>query len=205
MGGDLRSAFSNHGSCVDIFAPGRDIKSASHKSDTGTAVKSGTSQATPLVAGAVALLLAHQNLSVREVSTLLAEGATDDLVTEPGKGSPNKILYVGPGFETLGDEVELFEPVNGGTNMACRGRNEADGDIFSEMWAKYWGTSAYEVEYVDTLEACKNVCLESKSCTGVEYKFQGNFFGGAGRCEIWVRDIGCTKEETGFECHKYNR
>ncbi|KAL5440258.1 hypothetical protein PMIN07_005073 [Paraphaeosphaeria minitans] len=42
---------SNYGPEMDIFAPGRDIVSTSHLSDTGTATKTGTSMATPLVAG----------------------------------------------------------------------------------------------------------------------------------------------------------
>jgi subtilisin family serine protease len=54
---DHRSEFSNYGSCVNIFAPGSDILSASHTSDQHYAMQSGTSMATPLVAGVAARLL----------------------------------------------------------------------------------------------------------------------------------------------------
>jgi len=52
-----KSSFSNYGKCVDINAPGRDIVSLNHKDRSGTRVLSGTSQATPLVAGVAALIL----------------------------------------------------------------------------------------------------------------------------------------------------
>ncbi len=48
---------SNYGKCVDVWAPGSDILSASHRSDRATEYRSGTSQAVPFVAGTAALFL----------------------------------------------------------------------------------------------------------------------------------------------------
>lgn len=94
---DARSSFSNYGTCLDIFAPGSSITSAWHNSNTATNTISGTSMATPHVAGAAARYLAGSpNASPATVRNALVNAATSNLVTSPGTGSPNKLLYVAP-------------------------------------------------------------------------------------------------------------
>ncbi len=91
---DARSSFSNIGSCLDLFAPGSSITSAWYTSNTATNTISGTSMATPHVAGVAALYLqGSPSASPATVSSAIVDGATAGVLTNVGSGSPNKLLY----------------------------------------------------------------------------------------------------------------
>lgn len=78
---DYRSSFSNWGNCVDIFAPGEGIRSTYYSSNTATASMSGTSMASPHVAGVVALYLAqYPTLAPSQVATVLKGSATQGVI-----------------------------------------------------------------------------------------------------------------------------
>ncbi|MGP3986913.1 S8 family serine peptidase [Streptomyces sp. 3N207] len=92
---DRQARFSNYGKRVDLYAPGVDIVSASNKSDHGIATMSGTSMASPHVAGAAAVYLSgHKSATPAQVATALTKGATAGAITNPTKGTPNKLLRV---------------------------------------------------------------------------------------------------------------
>ncbi|MGW5170212.1 S8 family peptidase [Streptomyces nodosus] len=94
---DARASYSNYGSVLDLFAPGSSITAGWNTSDTATNTISGTSMATPHVAGAAAVYLAnHTSATPAQVSTALVNGATSGAVTSPGSGSPNKLLRIVP-------------------------------------------------------------------------------------------------------------
>ncbi|MEV1144694.1 S8 family serine peptidase [Micromonospora sp. NPDC049799] len=98
---DARASYSNYGTCLDIFAPGSSITSAWYNSDTATNTISGTSMASPHVAGGAALVLsANPSYTPQQVRDALVNSATSNVVTSPGTGSPNKLLYVGDGGTT---------------------------------------------------------------------------------------------------------
>ncbi|SEN83758.1 Peptidase inhibitor I9 [Duganella sp. CF517] len=93
---DARASYSNRGRCLDIFAPGSSITSAGISSDTAVRTMSGTSMASPHVAGSVALLLQSQPaLTPGQVVQLLKARATPNKVWSAGTGSPNLLLYTG--------------------------------------------------------------------------------------------------------------
>jgi len=91
---DARSSFSNYGTCLDIFAPGSSITSAWYTSDTATNTISGTSMASPHVAGVAALYL--QNNTAASPSTVrneIVNTASSGKLTSINTGSPNLLLY----------------------------------------------------------------------------------------------------------------
>lgn len=91
---DARAGYSNFGTCLDLFAPGSSIPSAWIGSTTATSTISGTSMASPHVAGIVARLLASSpNLSPSQVDAIVKNGATANVVSNAGSGSLNLLSY----------------------------------------------------------------------------------------------------------------
>lgn len=92
---DLVAFFSNQGRCVDVFAPGQDVVSASHEGDHATGLFSGTSMAVSLAAGVAALLLevdpgAHPGAVVDALVAGATTGSLRGLA-----GAPDRLLYAG--------------------------------------------------------------------------------------------------------------
>jgi len=95
---DARSSFSNYGSCVEIWAPGSAVVSASSSSDTGSRSLSGTSMACPHVSGAAALVLgADPSKNSAKVLQELYDTAAVNEITGLRAGDTNRLLFVGEG------------------------------------------------------------------------------------------------------------
>ncbi|WP_433334593.1 S8 family peptidase [Spirillospora sp. CA-294931] len=95
---DARRSTSNWGRCLDLFAPGGGITSAWHTGDSASRTISGTSMASPHVAGAAAIhLAADPGLTPERIAQKIVADATPGKVTRPGTGSPNLLLHIPPG------------------------------------------------------------------------------------------------------------
>jgi subtilisin family serine protease len=116
---DTAAAFSNSGSCVDIMAPGVHIISAAITSPTATSSKSGTSMASPHVAGVVANMLGNApTMTPTQVATQLIANATDATLTNLPSGTTNDLLYQQPASAnsfSLSAEVDISAVVSDST------------------------------------------------------------------------------------------
>jgi subtilisin family serine protease len=89
---DQRASFSNHGPCVDIYAGGSNVRSA--WSDGGSRTASGTSMASPHVAGVAALYKqAFGNASSDQIEADLEDWASAGKITDNVSNTPNLLLY----------------------------------------------------------------------------------------------------------------
>ncbi|HLL46296.1 MAG TPA: S8 family peptidase, partial [Longimicrobiaceae bacterium] len=89
---DARASYSNYGSCVDLYAPGSSITSTWLNGGTNTI--SGTSMASPHVAGVGALYKAtYGNAASSTIDSWLKSNSTANVITGNPTGTPNRLLF----------------------------------------------------------------------------------------------------------------
>jgi len=148
---DARASYSNFGSCLDIFAPGSSITAPWYTSTTATNTISGTSMASPHVAGAAALFLqGNPTASPATVTSALTGNSTTGKVTSAGTGSPNLLLFTGfIGAGSGGGDTNAAPTASftfSCTDLACSfngsASTDSDGSIASYAWNFGDGTTA---------------------------------------------------------------
>jgi len=146
---DAMSSFSNHGPCVDLFAPGSSIVSTSYAGNTATTTMSGTSMASPHVAGAAALFLAaNPSATPAQVDAALKTNATGNTISSLPVNTPNLLLFTGF-IGSAGTTPTPTEPPpanvapTAGFAVACSElscsftdqSSDSDGTIASRQWS----------------------------------------------------------------------
>ena len=141
---DTKPIWANYGTCVDLFAGGVDVTSSWYTSDTATSASSGTSMASPHVAGAAALYLStNPSATPSQVAQFLTSQATTGAVKSAGSGSPNRLLYVGGisggggGGGNVAPTASFTTTTSGLSVTATDTSTDSDGTIASRSWA--WG------------------------------------------------------------------
>jgi subtilisin family serine protease len=108
---DAKASWSNWGKCVDLFAPGGNIYSAYYTGSANYAAMSGTSMASPHVAGVAALILStYPAYTPSQVRSSMVNGATANVVTGAGTGSPNVLLSSLFGVSTVPTDTVTTTP-----------------------------------------------------------------------------------------------
>ena len=198
---DARASYSNYGSCLDLFAPGSDITSAWYSSDTATNTISGTSMATPHVAGVAALYLEpNPSATPQQVRDAIVNSATPNVVTSPGTGSPNRLLYslfgsappppptgcsaypeaysgslAGAGDYDYQPNGTYFYTANSGTHRGCvQGPSGTDFDLYLYKWN---GSTWVEVAYGESPSSFEDI---SYTGTAGYYLWEIYSYSGAG-------------------------
>ncbi|PMD37079.1 putative subtilisin-like protease, partial [Hyaloscypha variabilis F] len=97
---DTKASFSNFGAAVDIFAPGVKVQSVGITSNSASAVLSGTSMASPHVAGLAAYLMSLEGLNTTAAVTSRIRqlaGASGAAVKGTNAATTTLIAYNGDG------------------------------------------------------------------------------------------------------------
>ncbi|MBW6499070.1 MAG: S8 family serine peptidase [Bacteroidales bacterium] len=143
---DAKASYSNYGNCVNLFAPGSNITSAWYTSNTANNTISGTSMASPHVAGAAALFLQNNpTATAQQVYDALTNNSTKGIVTN-SRTTNNHLLYTlgfdgsgggedPPPAENVAPTASFTYTTNDLTaSFNASGSSDSDGTIVSYAW-----------------------------------------------------------------------
>lgn len=187
---DTRPSWADYGSCVDVFDPGVNIKSAWIGSTTATNTISGTSMATPHVAGQVALYLqSNPSATPATVADVLLTDAVSGTVQNPGSGSPNLLERKWNGFLSA-TGADSYQPdgmywyqANSGYIqgwLAGTGGTGNDPDLYLQQWN---GSAWVDVAWSASTTPKERIVYQAPG--GYYYCFRVHSYSGSGSYDLW--------------------
>jgi len=203
---DRRSSFSNIGRCIDIFAPGSLIFSASPRSDSSFTTLSGTSMACPHVSGVAALVLSQNpTLNPDQVTQRITDNAHNDKVQD-ARSPNNKLLSI----EFLDGATNTPSPSPAPTPDPSPAPSPDPspapspnpnpptdpvqytklGDGFCRTASGSRGT--FTLVTAANLEACQAACSAQSTCVGIEFR--------VGTCELHTVELTQIVNRQGVVC-----
>jgi len=216
---DARAYFSNYGSIVDVFAPGVSITSAWIDSTSDTNTISGTSMATPHVAGAAAVYLGlHPSATTDDVAAWVTGNAAADRVSDV-QGSPNLLLYTGTedggsdpgepsdctGANTTATAIADRATVNSTLTLTCDGAASATSKVSVNITHTYRGDLAIYLiapdgtsytlksasyDSVDNVVATYTVDLDAETASGTwTLRVTDVYSGDSGTLNNWSLEL----------------
>lgn len=127
---NFKANSSNFGDCVDVYAPGHDITSASYQDDISTISKNGTSMATPHVTGLAALYLQNNSaVTPAKLHNEIVLYSTPDVIKNIPAG-PNRMIY------TPWETVAFNPPTPPALNLQVTGVRQKNENQIYLLWEK---------------------------------------------------------------------
>jgi cerevisin len=164
---DSRAYFSNWGKCVDVFGPGLSIQSTWIGSKTAINTISGTSMASPHLAGLLSYFLSLQpskdseygmaDISPAKLKANLLSVATKGALSDIPKDTPNLLAFNGGGKSNYSSIIEqggytVEAPVDNSVTIAKLEQSiEDDLDIVSDTLAKEFESISDKAEKLSHL------------------------------------------------------
>jgi serine protease len=143
---DGMASFSNFGGCVDVYAPGENIQSDYNTSPSSVTVLSGTSMASPHVAGLAALMKgAVPTASAYTISAQIRDAATTRKIVNASAPTyctnANALMYTGPAVPAGAPAA----PATVAAEQTCNGN-------YRMTWSASASATSYDVYKTESVQ-----------------------------------------------------
>jgi len=188
-GDDWRHPSSNWGSCVKVFAPGTDIRSAWKGNDTDSRTLTGSSMSSPHVAGVAALYLQGDPFAAPWKVRDAVEGSATPNVVLDSRGAPPRLAYAFPLY--FGVSVDGPSSISSNGDHTWSAAPEGGDGSYTYQWSVYYvqsgstqvlGTGASQSLWVSAGSGDFEVTVSSSSAGQTRSATRYVYNSGSGTC-----------------------